>query len=40
MLNRMGHDLGPGKAACDLVFDDWIEWDDGLSEEEAIAIGL
>lgn len=40
VLNRTGHDLGPGKAACDLVFDDWVDWEDGLSEEEAIAVGL
>lgn len=40
VLNRTGYDLGPGKAACDLVFDDWVDWEDGLSEEEAIAVGL
>ncbi len=40
VLNRTGQDLGPGKAACDLVFDDWVNWEDGLSEEEAIAVGL
>ena len=40
VLSRTGHDPGPGKAACDLVFDDWVDWEDGLSEEEAVAVGL
>ena len=40
VLSRTGYDLGPPILACDLVFDEWIEWGDGLSEEEAVAVGL
>ena len=28
------------KPACDLVISDLVDWDDGLSEEEAVAVGL
>lgn len=40
VLARTGHDLGPPTAACDVVLDGWVDWTDGLSEEEAIAVGL
>jgi len=40
VLSRSGHDLGPPKRICDLVTDEWVNWEDGLSEEEAIAVGL
>lgn len=37
---RSGHGLGPAKSAGELAFEEWVEWTDGLSEEEAIVIGL
>jgi cobalt-zinc-cadmium efflux system outer membrane protein len=40
VLARTGYDLAPPKAACDLVIDQWVDWNDGLSEEEAIVVGL
>ena len=40
VLARTGHDLGPPKSAGELVIADLIDWDDGLSEQEAIAAGL
>lgn len=40
VLARTGYDLGPPKSACDLVMEGWVDWTDGLSEEEAIAVGL
>ncbi len=40
VLARTGYDLGPPTPACDLIFDEWVVWEDGLSEEEAVAVGL
>ena len=40
VLDRTGHDLGPTKSVCDFVIPELVDWDDGLSEEEAIALGL
>ncbi|MFT5527603.1 MAG: cobalt-zinc-cadmium efflux system outer membrane protein [Pirellulaceae bacterium] len=40
LLARTGVDLGPNESDCDLAFDDWVEFEDGLSEEEAISIGV
>ncbi len=40
VLARTGYDLGPPTPACDLAFDEWVVWEDGLTEEEAIAVGL
>ena len=37
---RTGHDLGPPQSACDIAIEEWVDWTDGLSEEEAIAVGL
>ena len=34
------HDLGPGKLPCEISIPELVQWDDGLDEEEAIAIGL
>ncbi|MBC8352299.1 MAG: TolC family protein [Planctomycetes bacterium] len=40
VLTRTGYDLGPPTPASDLVFDEWVIWEDGISEEEAVAVGL
>lgn len=37
---RTGHELGPGKPPCQVVLPELVDWEDGLSEEEAVAIGL
>ncbi len=37
---RTGHQLGPKKPPCRLVIPDLVCWEDGLSEEEAVAVGL
>lgn len=40
IYTRTGYDLGPGSAVCEQVFDDWVIWEDGLTEEEAVVVGL
>jgi len=40
LLARTGYDLGPPKSICDLVLEEWVDLEDGLSEDEAIVIGL
>lgn len=37
---RTGHDLGPHKPPCETLFPEAVHWDDGLSEEEAVILGL
>jgi hypothetical protein len=36
---RTGHPLGP-ETPCDVVIPDIVNWDDGLSEDEAVVLGL
>jgi cobalt-zinc-cadmium efflux system outer membrane protein len=40
VLARTGYDIGPPTPACDLAFEQWVVWEDGLTEEEAVAVGL
>lgn len=40
VYERTGYDLGPAKSACALIIDQSVDWSDGLSEDEAITIGL
>ena len=40
VMARTGHELGPQKSSPNTVIPHWVDWEDGLSEEEAIAIGL
>lgn len=40
VLDRTGYDLGPGSSVREQVFDDWVVWEDGLTEEEAVVVGL
>lgn len=37
---RTGHVLGPEKPPCDVAIPGLVDWEDGLSEEEAAALGL
>ena len=37
---RTGYELGPPKSSGEPMIDHWVEWSDGLSEDEAIVIGL
>lgn len=34
------HDLGPKMLQCDISIPELVQWEDGLDEEEAIAVGL
>jgi len=37
---RTGHSLGPRKPAGNVAIPDLVSWENGLSEEEAVAVGL
>ena len=30
--------MGPTKPPCRVVIPEWVQWEDGLSEEEAVAL--
>ncbi len=40
LFSRSGYDLGPSRCVGESVYADWVDWSDGLSEEEAMVIGL
>jgi cobalt-zinc-cadmium efflux system outer membrane protein len=40
LAGRTGYVLGPEKAACDVVVPEIVDWQDGLSEDEAVNLGL
>lgn len=37
---RTGHATGPDRPPCELIIPDQVVWEDGLSEDEAVACGL
>lgn len=36
----MGHEFGPENSSCDVAIPEMVAWEDGLSEDEAIVVGL
>lgn len=37
---RTGFEQGPDKLPCEIMLPDLVDWDDGLTEDEAVAVGL
>ena len=40
LAERIGHELGPENSSCHVTIPEMVAWEDGLSEDEAVALGL